>query len=239
MENLVDLHSHILPGLDDGPDDLSGSLGMLRNLEKLGFEHVFATPHQRLYSWEGLSAERVEREVREVSDAARQEGMDINLLPGMEYDLDETLPDRVSQRPGGARHMLVDVGFWGIPRDLGGLLEELLEMGIDVLLVHPERNRDLCRWLRKVDGRLASAVRVVGNLGSLSGMYGPKVQRYARDLLAADLYWAMASDMHSEEQVPWIRHGIEELVSRKGGTLAEQLLATNPMNIVTAMEVDL
>ena len=63
MKNLVDLHAHLLPGLDDGPQDLQGSLKMLEALEEMGFSHVFATPHHRLYSWEGIEPETVENAV--------------------------------------------------------------------------------------------------------------------------------------------------------------------------------
>ena len=94
MNNLVDLHAHILPGLDDGPDDTAGSLRMLNALEEMGFEYVFATPHHRLYSWEGLDPETVEEGVKSLGRAASENGIRIKLLPGMEYDLDESLAAR-------------------------------------------------------------------------------------------------------------------------------------------------
>jgi len=238
MQNLVDLHSHILPGLDDGPLDLKGSLKMLEALEEMGFAHVFATPHHRLYSWEGIDPETVENAVREVTAAAGKKGIGVNLLPGMEFDLDETLPARVSALPGRAGHILVDVGFWGVPRDLAGLLGEVMNIGGKVLLVHPERNGELCRLRQELSDLITSGVRLLGNIGSFSGMYGHKVKRDAWDLLKEGYYWALASDMHSHEQLPWIRDGIDELVSHVGKETAEELMATRPMQMVQAMEDD-
>jgi protein-tyrosine phosphatase len=238
MKNLVDLHAHILPGLDDGPQDLQGSLKMLEALEGMGFEYVFATPHHRLYSWEGIEPETVISAVGDLRAAAAQEGIGIKLLPGMEFDLDETLPERASAVPGGAGHILVDAGFWGVPRDLAGLLGEVMEVGAKVLLVHPERNGDLCRLRNDLSELIKSGVRLLGNIGSFSGMYGHKVQRDARDLLKEGFYWAVASDMHSHDQLSWIKGGMEKLVMHAGKKTAEELMATRPMQMVQAMEDD-
>ena len=238
MQNLVDLHAHILPGLDDGPMDLPGSLKMLEALEEMGFGHVFATPHHRLYEWEGIEPETVENGVRDVNRAAAEKGIGVNLLPGMEFDLDERLPERASNVLGRAGHLLVDVGFLGVPRDLPGLLGKVMEIGAKVFLVHPERNTELCRHRQGLSDLIASGVRLLGNIGSFSGMYGQKVQRDARDLLKEGYYWAVASDMHSHDQSPWIRNGIDQLVLLAGNSAAEELMANRPMQIVQAMEDD-
>jgi len=236
MKNLVDLHAHILPGLDDGPASLSGSLKILHALETMGFEHVYATPHHRLYSWDGIRPETVESAVKSLAMAASKKGIGINLLPGMEFDLDESLPERVSSVPGGAGHILVDVGFWGVPRNLDDLLGKVREKGAKVLLVHPERNRELCRDRRVITGLIDSGVRFLGNLGSFSGMYGQTVKCDAQDLLEENYYWAVASDMHSHDQSPWIKDGIDLLVSLAGDAAAEDLMVNRPLQMVKAME---
>ena len=69
-------------------------------------------------------------------------------------------------------------------------------------------------------------------------MYGQKVQRNARDLLKEKYYWGMASDMHSHDQSPWIRDGIDEIVLLAGNSAAEEMMVARPMQIVQAMEGD-
>jgi protein-tyrosine phosphatase len=239
MQNLVDLHAHILPGLDDGPEDLPGSLKMLEALEDLGFGHVFATPHYRFYPWKEIEIEMVENGVRDLTLAAAKKGISVNLHSGMEFDYDEIMPERVSSLLGKIGHLLVDVGFLDVPRDLAGLLEKVMDIGVNVLLVHPERNSELCRLRKELPDLIASGVRLLGNIGSLSGMYGQKVQHDARGLLKEGYYWAMASDMHSHDQSPWIRDGINELVLLAGNSAAEEMMMIRPMQIVEAMEDDL
>lgn len=238
MNNLVDLHSHILPGLDDGADSLSESLEMLKALEGFGFGYVFATPHHRLYSWEGIERQTVEKRVRDVAEAALKMGLGIKLIPGMEFDLDETLPERAADVPGGAGHILVDIGFWGVPRQLVDLIGNVMKNGTLVLMAHPERNGDLCRSRRELSHLIESGVRFVGNIGSFSGMYGRGVKRDARELLKDGYYWAVASDMHSADQIPWIRDGIDDLVLLAGRSAAEEMMVNRPMQILQAMEED-
>lgn len=238
MKNLVDLHSHILPGLDDGADSLSESLKMLEVLEGFGYGYVFATPHQRLYSWEGIKPQTVEKGVLDVAEAASEKGIGIKILPGMEFDLDETLPERAAEVPGGAGHILVDAGFWGVPRNLADIIGKVADNGAKVLLVHPERNSDLCRSRRMMSDLIRSGVCLIGNIGSFSGMYGRTVKRDARELLKDGYYWAIASDMHSIDQMPWIRDGIDDLVLLAGRSAAEEMMATRPMQMVQAMEGD-
>jgi tyrosine-protein phosphatase YwqE len=113
-----------------------------------------------------------------------------------------------------------------------------MEIGAKVFLVHPERNTKLCRLRPELSDLIASGIRLLGNIGSFSGMYGQKVQRDARDLLKEGYYWAVASDMHSHEQSPWIRDGIDELLILAGNGATEELMVTRPMQMVQAMEDD-
>ncbi len=235
MQNLVDLHAHILPGLDDGPEDLSESLVMLEVLQEIGFSHVFATPHHRLNSWTGIEPDTVEKDVRVLRIVARREGLKIVIHPGMEFDLDDTLDHGSLTPPGGAGHLLVDIGFWGVPPNLSEILGRVMSSGTRVLLVHPERNPKLCRKKRELARLIASGVKLLGNIGSFSGMYGNRARRDARNLLKAGLYWAMASDMHSGDQSDWIREGVEELLGLAGNGAFHEMMSDRPMQMVKAM----
>jgi protein-tyrosine phosphatase len=236
MDGLVDLHTHILPGVDDGADELDESIRMMKGLRELGFTHVFATPHYRLYSWEGIAPVTVLSGVKALREASLEKELDVRLYPGIEYDLDETLAERISQRPGGGGFVLVDIGFWAVPNDLSGLLSQVMESGVEILLAHPERNRELCRKKGQVKSLLYQGVRFTGNLGSLSGLYGDRVRKDCLELLGEGSYWAMASDLHSAEQLPSVQRGLEELRKETGPSAARDLLHHHPMMVVQAVE---
>jgi protein-tyrosine phosphatase len=236
LRNYVDIHTHILPGLDDGPEEADESLKMLEGLEGLGFSHVFGTPHHRLYSWEGLDPATVDQATENMREKVSARGMELKLYPGMEFDLDENLAERSRTRPGASGPLLVDIGFWGVPRDLGGLFKALQGTGPMVCLVHPERNDELCRDLVELADLVATGIRLVGNLGSLSGMYGQQVCERAREVLDQQLYWAFASDLHAHDQLVWIDKGIEELGTVAGLAAVKRFLSENPMEAVSSME---
>lgn len=231
MDNLVDLHTHILPGLDDGPESIRESVEMVQALHDMGFRHVFATPHHRLYSWEGLQSKSVMSGLVELEEALSDKELEIRLYPGFEYDLDDTLAQRAQERPVGARHILVDIGFWDVPNNLPELMNELSVLGVKILLVHPERNGVLCRQTGVLKSLTDSGVRLVGNLGSLSGLYGRLVRKDCLSILQAGSYWAMASDLHSLEQVSWIRKGLDHLRRETGIAGLRDLVHNNPMEI--------
>lgn len=232
---MVDLHSHILPSLDDGPRDLEESLRILKCLASMGFSRHVATPHFAHSSWTGLSAQQVEDASASLARAARSRGLAAQIFPGVEYDLDESLPDNVARRPGNAGYVLVDLGFQLVPTQTSVILDLLSGRGLDVLVVHPERNsslkpsEDLGRLL--ADGK----VRLLGNLGSLSGIYGRDARHRAIEYLEGGLYWAMATDIHDAEQGPAIQKGLEEL-TRRAGAAAGVLLEENPATLLKTME---
>jgi protein-tyrosine phosphatase len=235
MDNMVDLHTHILPGLDDGADSIKESVEMAEALHGMGFRHVFATPHHRLHSWEGLEAGSVRSGLVELEKALSGKGLEIQLYPGMEFDLDDTLVKRAQDRPGGAGHLLVDIGFWDVPYDLHRILDEIREIGVEVYLVHPERNGALCRQPLILRTLIDSGIRFVGNLGSLSGFYGNRIRKDCLGVLKADYYWAMASDLHSPGQASWVREGLEQLRQKVGHTRMQNLMHNNPIQITRTM----
>lgn len=235
MDNLVDLHTHILPGLDDGPDSIKESVRMAKALQDMGFAHVFATPHHRYHSWKGIAFESVRSGLHELKEALSRKGLDIQLYPGIEYDLDDALMEKDQDHLGEAGHLLVDIGFWDVPFNLPGHLNVLRALDVEILLVHPERNGALCRQPGMLKSLTDSGIHLVGNLGSLSGFYGNEIRRDSLDILQAGFYWAMASDLHSLEQVFWVRNGLAQLRQEAGLAGMRDLMLNNPTQIIKSM----
>jgi len=233
MDGLVDLHTHSLPGVDDGSENLEESIRMLKGLRERGFTRIFLTPHHRLDTWKGIATEVVLSGVKSLQAAASQRGLDVRLYPGVEYDLDENLDSRVLNRPGKGGYVLVDMGFWDVPEDLEGLLARVREAAdVKILLAHPERNRRLCQKRDLIDSLIRSGVLLTGNLGSLAGYYGKQIRKDSRRLLKEGKYWAMASDLHSPEMLPWIGSGLDDLEKLAGRQKFRELLCDHPVEVV-------
>ena len=235
---MIDLHSHILPGLDDGPSDMAGALEILRQLGAMGFKRHVATPHHRYSSWVGLDPVRVEQAVQELGEEARERGFEARIYPGMEYDLEEDVVNHVRGRPGRAEHVLLDMGFISVPMGMREIIERIRSEGLIVLLVHPERNQGLNRRKDLSPMLGDKGVRLLGNLGSLGGLYGREVRKRALEYLDGGLYWAFATDIHDARQIRYLQDGLAQMGGRGSGAIAS-LLTENPMTLIRPMETRL
>ena len=154
---MIDLHCHILPGVDDGPVNLDFSVAMARTAEEAGIVVMVATPHVR--SDHPNEPEGIEAAVRELNAALAVENVDLRVLPGAEVSLqkaeelsDETLS---SLCLGSGDCLLVESPYRSIDIDLEGILRDLQTRGLRPVLAHPERcpifQRDPTRLARLVN----------------------------------------------------------------------------------------
>ena len=143
---MIDLHTHILHGLDDGAASLEESLGIARAAAADGVEALAATPHVRTdYP---TSAAEMEARLAEVAAAAEAEGIPLRLLPGGEVALDVyagLAPEELVRfgLGGSRRHLLLEFPYTGWPLPLELVVRELAGRGVTAVLAHPERNRDV------------------------------------------------------------------------------------------------
>jgi protein-tyrosine phosphatase len=193
---LIDLHSHVLPGLDDGPEDLEGALAICRAAAEDGIEVLAATPHVRAHDYP-TSAEQMRAALAELEAAA--EGI-VRLVPGGELDLGELKrPVEELKRfalAGNPRYLLVETPYLGWPLDIADRLFELRASGITPVLAHPERNADVQMRPELVESLVATGTLVQITAASVDGRLGGQTERCARTLI--DHGWAhlLASDAH-------------------------------------------
>jgi protein-tyrosine phosphatase len=230
----VDLHSHVLPALDDGATDLDSGLTMLRTLAAVGFDTVTATPHQKASQFlPTLAAVRAAH--AEVTKHLAATGVPLRLALAAENFWDDVFYER--WRAGAipsyddGRAFLFEIA----PEDAPASFEETLfqiELGGKLpVLAHPERYRPF--W-NDVD-RLAAVgqrIALVVDLGALAGYHGWKPGRVARALVAERVAHAAASDVHSPSDVRAAAEGIAWIKKKLGPDAVRRLLDDNPRAIL-------
>lgn len=194
---MIDLHSHVIPSLDDGPTALEGSLEILHAACDAGVTRIAATPHVR--DDHPTTPEQMERGVAELRPLA-PEGLEI--LTGGELDIRylRTLDDAALRRFGlGGRPdlLLVETPFAGWPLDLRGLVFDLETRGFRVVLAHPERNGEVQDDPELVRELVDAGVAVQLTAGSLEGRLGRRPAASAKELLDRGLAHLIASDAHA------------------------------------------
>ena len=200
----IDLHSHILPGVDDGPAAIEGSLALARAAAAAGTATIVATPHvneDRL-----IAPAHIPRAAAALDERIRAEGIELEVVPGGEIALrrllDLTEEELASLGLGGGPYLLLESPFAGVADDFEAVIEDVLARGHRVLLAHPER----CPTFQRDPGRLAplveAGVLVQLTAGALTGDFGSRVRASALELLRAELVHVIASDAHNDGMRP-------------------------------------
>jgi protein-tyrosine phosphatase len=197
---LIDLHSHVLPGVDDGAADIDASLDILRAAELDGIERLAATPHVRAdYP---TSPDEMERLVAGVADAGRASGVAVDVLPGGELSLEKAaeLDDATLRRfglGGNPELLLLEFPYYGWPLDLHGLVFRLGVRGFTTVLAHPERNEDVQERPERLRELVDAGVLVQLTAASVDGRLGRRAAAAAHALLDRELAHLIASDAHA------------------------------------------
>lgn len=199
---MIDLHSHILPGLDDGARTLSDSRELARAAVEDGVRSIAATPHVRAdYP---TSAEAMEAGVASVRRDLVEHGIELEVLHGGEIavdrlaDLSREELERFTIGQTG-RYLLVEFPYSGWPLDLEQRLFELRVAGLESLLAHPERNREVQADPARIEPLVAAGTLVQLTAASLDGRIGRSSQLAAESLLSRGLAHVIASDAHTPE----------------------------------------
>ena len=234
---MVDIHHHLLWGLDDGAKDLETSIAMAKASAADGVTHLVCTPHANgTYDFQPeLNAAKV----AELRERLKAEGITINLGLGCDFHLsyDNILdakahPARYSVN--GLGYLMVELPDYGIPRGLTETFYELQLAGMTPVLTHPERNPTLQNDLSRLAEWMRGGVLVQVTGDSVTGRMGKTAQRIAHELLAKRWVHFLATDAHNVTSRPPRLSEARNVVARKYGEgYAESLVTTNPLAVFT------
>ncbi len=233
MSGWVDLHCHLLPGVDDGAKSLEDSLEMARALVDLGFSTVAPSPHARP---EYAPVELVEARLSETRAALAREGIPLTLGRNAENVLDEaflrSLGTPAARMLGAGAYVLVELPYTTPVPALPDVLFRMRTKGVRPVIAHPERCLEFER-----KGRAAEAVRAGAllqlDVGALTGRYGGGAKKLARAFLEEGLYALGATDLHAPVGArDWVGRALAELRARVGEQAFERLMRDNPSRLL-------
>jgi protein-tyrosine phosphatase len=235
----VDLHCHLLPGVDDGAKSLEDSLEMARALVDLGFAAVAPSPHARP---EYAPVETVEARLVEVRAALEREGIPLALGRNAENVLDDaflrSLGTPAARMLGEGRYALVELPYTSPVPALPDTLFRIRTKGVTPVIAHPERCLEFER-----KGRAAEAVRggalLQLDVGALTGRYGGTARKLARAFLEEGLYALGATDLHAPVGArDWVGRALAELRSRAGEQTFERLMRVTPARLLAGESLE-
>jgi protein-tyrosine phosphatase len=244
MSGYIDLHAHHLAGVDDGAPDWDTAVRMVAGLVDLGFAHLYTTPHQRsgLYLPDLALIERAFDELRRLHPARPPEGgagpgsgSQLAMGLGAENFWDEILLQRIQTGTipsyDGGPAFLFEVNPQMMPTGLETTLFELRLRDKLPVLAHPERYLAIQKQIERARTIGRSAALLV-DLAALDGAHGKQEMRTARLLLTEGLAHAVASDIHSPDDLPDIAAGMAWIRKHLGEGALDRLLTHNPRRIL-------
>jgi protein-tyrosine phosphatase len=195
---VIDLHCHILPGIDDGPATIEDAMALARVAASDGTRTVVATPH---VSWEyPNTAKQIAALVEQVNLRLHDEAIALEVRAGAELAMtrigDIGAHELSRLTLGGGRWLLVEPPFAPVAAGLDALVAELQQRGYRVVLAHPERCVALHRDRAMLERIVESGALTSITAGSLDGKFGGEVRRFALELIHAELAHNVASDAH-------------------------------------------
>jgi protein-tyrosine phosphatase len=227
---VLDLHTHLLHSIDDGPTDLQSSIEMIQLAAELGYTTLVATPHL-LEVLDNAYDARVDERMRELEPhgSARgvsfHRGFEVRLTPDIGRRLQAGEPISLA----GSRTVLVELPFSGWPIFTEHALFDVLASGFTPLLAHPERYEAAVEQPQRILDLHQRGVMIQVTTGSLAGLFGKRSRSLAEDLLRQGAVDVLASDAHSAgRRFVSVAEGLVRAKQIVGAERVRQLTVDNP-----------
>ncbi len=235
---LVDIHCHILPGVDDGAPDMKTAMTMLRWEYEDGVRAIILTPHFRLHMFENEEAE-IRAAYERLSKAAEKHFPDLELYLGCELhahsDMVAAIKGREQFRLTGSSYVLVEFSPSDSAKYIRNNLYRLRSNGFEPIAAHVERYRSVAGDLDFAGSLVDMGVKLQVNADSVLGRSGLRARRFCRELMEHDMLHFIGSDAHDlRARPPRLGECAEWLEKRMGTAYAETVMIDNPREIIDA-----
>lgn len=242
MSDYVDIHTHILPAIDDGPRTMAESVELARTLVSAGFDTVVATPH----TGEGQSAPALILErLQELQVELKRLGIPLEVLPGAEHHIEPATLERLRRGEiltlNNSRHLLLELPFFQpLPIYTMQLISDLSAAGYVPVIPHPERATALLEKPQLIFELYRAGALFQVTWGALTGKLGPEANRLVKAMLAANLAHFFATDAHhAGTRLLQLEKAAALLEQEKGSAFVTEVLSTRPRRLITGRLLEL
>jgi protein-tyrosine phosphatase len=224
---MIDVHSHLIYGVDDGPPTIKESIRMVLEAERIGIKTIIATPHYRkgLFKAENAVEHYIELKSR-VKDC------NIEILLGYEVYFDSIIPDVMTVKDrftlNKSKYLLFEMPFDIIPSNISDVILNLHMENFIPVIAHPERNRFFVKNFQFFLEFIESGCLIQLDAASILGVYGSAVKKFTKNLIKLNLAHFVSSDAHSAtDYINWYLPAYEKVKCWGGAEYAETLFYKN------------
>ena len=233
---MIDFHSHIVNGVDDGSPSLESSIRMLKEAEKVGINKIILTPHY-MDDYYTVPKREITRRIRTLKEQCKKENIGVELYQGNEIYISnhiaEFLNENLASSLNDSRYVLFETPLNIEPHNLIEVIYKLKEIGKVPVLAHPERYVYIQEDPNKLLELFDMGVLFQANYGSIIGMYGKNSEKTVKLLLKNNFIHFLGSDVHREGNVyPYINQAANAIKKIIGENKFEKISIFNPLKVL-------
>jgi protein-tyrosine phosphatase len=239
---MVDLHTHIIFGIDDGSNDIKESINIMKNAELAGFSGLVATPHYIEGSYTSNNSDKFKL-LDEIKSQAKLQNINIDIYIGNEVFITENIENLMDLHQissiNNSKYILVELPMLGLHTNLQSCVFRLSSLGYITIIAHPERYEFVQKDPNKLIEFINQGVLFQLNSGSLLGTYGRKAEKTAKILLKNNMIHFIATDTHSDRghnysHINEVRDLVSKLTSKDNFDI---LICRNPINVINNKKI--
>ncbi len=237
LSDFIDIHTHILPGVDDGPKDLAESLALAKCYTDMGIRQIITTSHYIPGTAWAASSQLILAKIAELQNHLRTNGISLAIFPGMEIAYHKKFQERLEGKTllplANSSWYLLEPSFTDCAEALLSCLEHIVEKGWRIILAHPERIPAFQEMLNPFAELVGQGLRIQINTGSLLGKFGAESKRVGLDFIERGYVHYLASDAHGvDARKPPTEEEWSELARILGPDLLHQLCCLHPAQLL-------
>jgi protein-tyrosine phosphatase len=213
----TDMHSHLIPGIDDGAKTVEDSVELIRHLHSLGYTKLITTPHVMSDYFQN-TPETILGGLEIVRAALKENNIPVEISAAAEYYIDDGFIRKLEEEKlltFGDNYLLVEVSYINPPDNVRDILFRAQVLGYKPILAHPERYPFWYRSLDEYQRFFDMGIILQLNLNSLSGYYGPDAKRIAEKLIEMEIIQALGTDMHHMKHGAFLSKVVNEKSLRR------------------------
>ena len=238
---MIDLHCHLLPGIDDGPDTMAQAMELARMASDDGIQKALVTPHVHPGRWDNTKSSLLPV-FNQFCTSLRDSGIPLEVRLGGEVRFSTEILKLFSDQEipylggwNGKQVLLLEFPHSHMPQGSEQLVKWLLDRGVQPMIAHPERNKDVMRNLEKIYPLISLGCLVQVTAMSVTNQFGPAAHTRAHELLDRGWVTVIASDGHNvKNRPPLLSSAYEEVADRYGHGPAEDLFINNAEKMLSA-----
>lgn len=214
----LDMHSHLLPGIDDGSSNMEESIFLISKFVELGYEKIITTPHI-MGDFFKNTPEIIHQKLNEVKTELDKRNINIQIEAAAEYYLDDVFYEKVKNDEKlltfGNNHILIETSYMSKPQGFREMIFELQVRGYNIILAHPERYTYMYGNFEEYREIYETNIQFQINMNSMVGYYSPMAQKAADFLIHNQMVDFVASDCHKEKHIEVMKEAMNSKLFKK------------------------